>query len=119
MLPVRAILFAVLTGCSGCIPWHLQETPHVTGGVLDAQTQQPLVGARLYYERYPKHVVETSTDGQFDFPAISTWQLVPLGPYDRFYSQHLIAEASGYESAQRDFGLWGEATNQIFLLRHK
>ena len=89
------------------------------GAVLDAQTQRPLAGASLHYERYPKRIVHTSEDGQFDFPAIYTWQLVPLGPYDRFYRQHLIAEAGDYESAQRVFGLWGVATNQIFLLRHK
>ena len=86
---------------------------------MDAQTRRPIAGATLHYERYPKRIVHTYEDGQFDFPAIYTWQLVPLAPYDRFYRQRLIAEAGGYDSAQKDFGLWGVVTNQTFLLRHE
>src|SRR5689334_18354485 len=62
------IVLVILINCTGCVPWRLQETPHVTGAVLDAQTQQPLAAATLHYQRYPRRVVRTSMNGEFDFP---------------------------------------------------
>ena len=66
---------------------------------------------------YPERIVHSSHDGEFDFPAIYVWDWVPLAPWDRFYPQLLVAEAPGYERAEKDFGLWGVVTNQMILLK--
>ena len=93
-----AVVAAVL---GGCVPYPLQETPRLTGQVADAVTKQPVVDARLHYEEFPERVIATGSDGQFEFPAISKWQLVPIGPLDRFGARTLVVHALGYQPASR------------------
>jgi len=113
---VRTAALLPILMCSGCIPYHLQETPTVTGSVMDAATRQPIAGAKLHYEKYPDRVVLTSNDGVFAFPAIRKWQLVPLGPYDRFDKLHLRVDAVGYRTGEVELPPWGDSILHVFYL---
>lgn len=119
MLFARIIFLALVVICPGCIPYHLRESPHVTGTVVDEASRQPIDGATLYYQTYPKHRIQTSKDGRFDFPPIYKWALVPLGPFDRFGSQLFIVGATNYNPMCCHYCWWEDLTNQVFFLRHQ
>ena len=119
MRPASAVFGLVLAaslGEAGCIPYRLQETPRVTGTVLNAVDHKPVSNARLHYLSFPKKVVIASTDGAVDFPAIYRWQLVSF--WDRFYYLHLVTEVPGYRSEEFKFQVGGlDLTNQTICLR--
>lgn len=96
---ILAALLAFL-GLSACVPYPLQETGHIHGRITDASTGDPVSTARLHYKEF-EPVVAAGTDGNYDFPAISKWQLVPLLPIDRFGESTLLIEADGYASESR------------------
>jgi hypothetical protein len=110
------LLITVVLG-SGCIPYRLKETPRVSGKVVSSANKLPVGGAALHYTRFPKKIMLTGPDGTFDFPAIYKWQLVPLGPMDRFYKLELVAEAPGYEPGAVSFqpGVSDQTNRTIFL----
>ena len=106
----------IMLGLSGCIPYHLQETPRVTGVVASSTGKTPVAHAKLHYTTFPSVIVTTSTNGTFDFPPIYRWELVLVGE-DRLYMLHLRAEASGYKSEELQFQVGGyDLTNQVIYL---
>jgi hypothetical protein len=115
---VCVLILAIAFVGTGCIPYYLQETPRVTGRVINAADQGPVEHARLHYTMFPKEIVIASADGTFDFRAIHRWQLVPLGPLDRFYDLHLLVEAPGYHTEELRFqpGVL-DMTNQTISLQ--
>jgi hypothetical protein len=103
--------------CSGCAPFYLQDTPHVSGTVFSDTTKQPIADARLHYERYPRKFVQTSGDGQFDFPSLYHWHIMPLAPTDRFDREKLLIAATNYAPQSLYFGHWGDCTNTTIYLK--
>jgi hypothetical protein len=110
---IKTIFFLLFVAGSGCV--HVRDSPHITGVVYDMGTLQPIAGARLYYDRHPKRVIHTFSDGTFDFPPIFKWS--PALPIDRPFHQYLIVEAQGYESSERRCDAWHDRTNELFLLK--
>jgi|SRR5665647_3978102 len=117
MTRLRFIYFLVGLLCSGCAPFHLQDTPHVSGTVFSDTTKQPIADARLHYERYPQKFVQTSGDGQFDFPPLYHWHIMPLAPTDRFDREKLLITATNYAPQSLYFGHWGDCTNTTIYLK--
>jgi hypothetical protein len=116
-----SILIVVLACmATGCIPYHLQQTPRVTGTVVGAGDQTPIPQATFHYKEFPKEIVTASRDGRFDFLPIYRWQMVPLAPYDRFWDLHLIVDAPGYRNAELKAqpGVL-DLTNQIIVLERR
>jgi hypothetical protein len=95
---LRFIILAVALTCSGCFPVRWQDTVHITGAVLDNATQQPIAGAKLQYAHFPRQVIYTDLEGQYDFPTISHRGVVLLLlPIDHFHmAQTLTIDATGY-----------------------
>ena len=116
----RIPLFALALICSGCLPMHWHDTPHLSGLVIDAATTQPIAGARLQYYKYPQHEVYTGADGRFDFPSLSHWGFIVLLPFDRLppYSV-LTVQASGYVATNKPYFAWPDHTNEVFHLSHQ
>ena len=99
---------AALVLVSGCVPFPLQQTPLVSGHVVEASSGKPVSGAQLYYKEHPGQVIASAADGSFTFPSTSKWQLVPLGPYDRFGYNTLLIEAQGYQSSSKRVPIYAE-----------
>jgi len=119
-LAASGLLLAVTVFGLGCIPYHIQETPRVTGRVLNAVDQTPVGGAKLQYTTFPKESVIASADGTFDFPPIYKWELAFIMPGDPLYRLHLLVEAPGYHLGQLTFGPGSlDQTNQTVFLRPK
>lgn len=99
---------------------HWQDTPHVVGMVADATTLQPIAGARLHYNAFPKHEAYTGADGQYDFPAISHWGVLVLLPVDRLPPHGVLTvEGAGYAPTNICLMGWFSDTNEVIYLRHK
>ena len=80
MRAVVAIAFvAVIVSVAACVPYHASDAPHVTGIVISARTQLPVVGATLHLDVDGHEPVLTARDGTFDIPEIKHWAFVPLG----------------------------------------
>jgi len=108
-----AIPLMIALMSSGC---RVPDTPHLKGVVVDEANRQPVAGATLHYDGYPKRQVHTAKDGTFDFPPILIW--MPMSPLDRSNVYVLFVEAPGYEQMHRSYGSWEDGTNEIFLLKH-
>ena len=69
---------------------------------MDCVTQQPVANARVYWTGKPEYVVVTSTDGNFDFPAVHQWKafyLIPAPDINHeFIHRPFVIEASGYKT---------------------
>ena len=103
------LVVAVAVLASGCVPLRIQDTPGVRGVVADAATNQPVKGARVYFQGFSSRAVVTGADGAFTLPPISRWHGVPLvGVMDRFDRMRMLVEASGYETAGLEYGHSGE-----------
>ena len=61
-------LIAVLV--SGCVPYHnkMEQSPALTGRVLDVQTKQPVSGAVVALVEHPETCATTTKDGTFLLP---------------------------------------------------
>jgi hypothetical protein len=81
---------------SGCVPYPIEQTPHLHGVVIDARTQQPLADAVLSFDDFHTISATTTADGTYDFPSITRWQMV--APYfDRHIPDRvLVVEAPGF-----------------------
>jgi len=102
----RAVAVVVTAGVAlgGCIPLRLQETPPVSGIVVDASGGRPISGVRVYFLSSPECAAVTAADGRFSLAATSRWHLVPLlGVADRFDRARLVAEARGFEPDARQY----------------
>ena len=94
---MRLIILAVALVCAGCLPTRRQDTLTISGAVVNAATQQPVVGARLHYVQFPEHVVYTGVEGCYAFPAISHFGFVMLLPMNRVHHvQTITVDAAGY-----------------------
>ena len=116
MVKLPAVLMSLTLTSTGCLPFHLQDTPHLAGTVTTRSPQQPVAGAKLYYVKFPKEAVWTSASGQFDFPPLYHWHVMPLAPVDRFDREYLLVEATNCHTAHLEFSHWGEETNRMIYL---
>src|SRR6266699_738111 len=93
----RLLLALALAQAAGCIPLRVEDTPRVQGLVLDAATNRPVQGARVYFEDFPAHATISGADGSFTLPAVRRWHAVPLvGVMDRFDLMRLSVESPHY-----------------------
>jgi hypothetical protein len=117
-----ACLFVVAVGCSGCIPipYRAVVRPGVNGVIFDAQTGQPILGAKVmldstnYYMANPtRHQLaslslESTTNGDFNIPPHRKWrlELTPnFAPNDGAVECHVQITHAGYEPYRLNFGL--------------
>jgi hypothetical protein len=104
-------------GLSGCIPYPVQETPHVSGTVIDAAMKRAIAGARVSFDKYQQQPALTDSRGRFDIPAISKVELMPLAPYDRFgEDRYLVIDAPGYKSLRVKANTWKGPLGETFAL---
>jgi hypothetical protein len=105
----RLLLAVALAQAAGCIPLRVEDTPRVQGVVVDAATNRPVQGARVYFEDFPAHAAISGADGRFTLPAVRSWRAVPLvGVWDRFDLMRLSVESPHYERATLEYGHTGD-----------
>ena len=86
---------------ASCMPYHITATPKTNGKVVDANSQQPIAGVRVYFKEYPETAVTTNSDGSFEMLNFRKWIVVPLGPFDAAPPHGtLVIEAEGYETKE-------------------
>ena len=108
-----AIVLCVLAGCvthPGTVP----ET--LSGQVVDADTGDPIRGARLHLADVPGKDAVSTEDGQFTLEATRQWPTVFLGK-DLNSGRVLIVDAPSYDPLKVDVKL-GQATD-LMLRMHK
>jgi len=91
-LTVTLGILIITSLIAGCIPRHTVVAPGAQGIVVDAETEQPIVGAKI-------ESIEVTTDGHFTLPAQKEWGMTfPFvgGCYrvDRMFT----VSAPGYQS---------------------
>ena len=116
---VRALLLSSVATFSGCFPYPVQETPHVSGTVVDAATQHPVAGAHVYFEHYQEQPAITERDGHFDIASISRVEMMPLAPLDRGGDRYLIVEAAGYQPRRLKANIWRGPSNEKIVLQRQ
>lgn len=117
---MRAILLILTLSLASCIPYPVQETPHVSGVVVDAATKRPISGARVMFDRHQQTPVLTDSRGRFDIPVITRVELMPLAPYNRFgEDRYLIIDAPGYAPLRAKANTWRGPVGETFSLKHK
>jgi hypothetical protein len=96
-----ALLLPLIFLCQGCLIFPY-PTPEVKGTIVDAETQKPLVNARVELHNHKYTYCETTADGSFDMPRSSVW-LPCLGmPGDIFIAAGTFDfKAPGYETVSR------------------
>jgi len=108
-----AMLLCLLAGCvthPGTVPEKL------SGQVVDADTGEPIRGARLHLADVPGKDAVSSEDGQFTLDATRQWPTVLLGK-NLNSGRVLVVEAASYASLKVDVKL-GEATD-LLLRMHR
>ena len=97
--------------CGGCIPYpHTSiRFPQVDGRVVDADTQNPVVGATVAIHDQPQSYVKTDSQGLYHFPRQKNFHIgydlnFVCGPGDiptgKQYMWTLDVTASGYVTNQ-------------------
>jgi hypothetical protein len=115
-----SLLLVLAASLSGCIPYPIQETPHVSGVVVDANTRRPITGAKASFDKYQQKPAFTDGGGRFDISAISTIKIMPLAPYD-FSAQdlYLTIDAPGYRPLRVKANTWRGPVGETFTLKHE
>ena len=100
---------------AGCVihPGTVSET--LSGQVVDADTGEPIRGARLHLADVPGKDAISSEDGQFTLEATRQWPTVVLGK-DLNGERVLVVEAAAYNSLRTDVKLEA-ATNLLLQLQ--
>ena len=101
---------------AGCVshPGTVPET--LSGQVVDADTGDPIRGARLHLADVPEKDAVSSDDGQFTLGATRRWPTVVLGK-DLNTGRVLVVEAASYDPLKVDVKL-GAATD-LLLRMHR
>ena len=107
---------AALCLLAACVthPGTVPET--LSGQVVDADTGDPIRGARLHLADVPGKDAVSSEDGQFALDATRQWPTVFLGK-DLNSGRVLVVEAPSYDPLKADVKL-GDATN-LLLRMHR
>jgi len=97
-------LIAFLPSCAP-FPYVAERSPTVSGIVLDAETRQPVAGARVQPDGATHPVTKTRSDGSFELQGskVAGFYMTgpcPKGPSYRYYNR-LLVTASGYAPALR------------------
>ena len=105
---------AALCLLAGCVthPGTVPET--LSGQVVDADTGDPIRGARLHLADVPDKDAISSENGQFTLDATRRWPTVLLGK-DLNSGRTLVVEAASYASLKVDVKL-GEATDLVLRM---
>ena len=99
---------------SSCTLFPVEITPTVSGRVIDANTQQPVYNAKVYFLEFPQEAVNTSSSGEFMIETIRKWQLVVVGT-DINPDHALVVEANGYRTEQWNY--FEQVRPQLFELQ--
>jgi len=107
---------AALCLLAGCVthPGTVPET--LSGQVVDADTGDPIRGARLHLADVPGKEAVSSEDGQFTLDTTRQWPTVFLGK-DLNSRRVLVVDAASYDPLKVDVKL-GEATD-LLLRMHR
>jgi len=108
-----AMLLCLVAGCVSH-PGTVPET--LSGQVVDADTGDPIRGARLHLADVPEKDAVSSDDGQFTLGATRRWPTVVLGK-DLNTGRVLVVEAASYDPLKVDVKL-GAATD-LLLRMHR
>lgn len=106
-----AMLLCLLAGCvthPGTVPQTL------SGQVVDADTGDPIRGARLHLADVPGKDTISSENGQFTLDATRRWPTVLLGK-DLNSARVLVVDAPSYDPLKVDVKL-GEATDLVLRM---
>lgn len=112
-------MFLASAALISCVPYHYIASPHTYGRVIDKNSGEPVVGARIYFKEYPAFPAVTNSDGTFDMPERKEWIAVPLGPFDAAPPRlTLIVEADGYQTLGiADLQAWEIKQDKIELIK--
>ena len=108
------ILILSVASLAGCVPYPDQQTSHLSGKIVDVVTQEPIAGALVTYEEYPKHTATTSTNGSFELPAVKKWQLrAPF--FDHIKYATLVVTAPKYSPYKERVEAWNGREETILI----
>lgn len=115
---LRGVILAAAAACglAGCVihPGTVPET--VSGQVVDADTGEPIGGARLHLEDFPANDAVSSGDGQFTLDTTRQWQTIVLGK-DLNGARVLVVEATAYDTLRTDVKL--DAAQNLLVQLHR
>ena len=82
------LLLSVCLASSGCFPYHYTDRPGITGTVVSAASQQPVVGAGIAFGRTNAIVAQTAADGSFEIAPKKQWGIwiIPQDVFTRRYA---------------------------------
>src|SRR5262245_41823474 len=72
-----SLLLVLAASLSGCVPYSMPETPHVSGVVGDANTKRPFTGAKASFDKYKQKPAFTDSSGRFDIAATVSSSMPP------------------------------------------
>jgi hypothetical protein len=84
------LLIPVCLATSGCFPYHYTDRPGINGTVVNAASQQPVVGAGIAFGRTNDIVTQTTADGSFAIPPKKQWGIWII-PQDVFTSRYAVS----------------------------
>ena len=84
------LLLPVCLATSGCFPYYYTARPGITGTVVSAASQQPVVGAGIAFGRTNAVVAQTATDGSFLIPPQKQWGIWII-PQDVFTMRYAVS----------------------------
>jgi hypothetical protein len=90
-------LLALLAAACVPIPLPVEVCSHLPGKVIDGNTQKPVSGARILVVEFPKHIIWSSSEGEFDVPKVTEWHLLKFGGDYMSESCTIIVSAPGYK----------------------
>jgi hypothetical protein len=98
------LLFPVLLTTSGCFPYHYTARPGITGTVVSAASQQPVVGAGIAFGRTNAIIAQTATDGYFAIPPKKRWGIwiIPQDVFTRYYE--VSVRRDGFQDYETEVG---------------
>ena len=86
----------------GCIVWPYNDTPAVSGTVIEAVTSQPVSNAKVGFRKHQRIDTRTALDGSFHLSASHKWRPCFILPAELGWSSGaFFVEAPGYIPCER------------------
>jgi len=87
----------------GCVVWRYTDTPPVTGAVVDADTRQPIAGAKIGFREHKRVDSLTASDGSFHVRPTYVWRPCFILPGEFWRSSGLLyVQAAGYKTVEQE-----------------
>jgi len=102
---------------AGCVPWpHTTDrSDEVHGRVLDAQTRNPIQGAKISFMESPHQTVYTDAAGRFHRKAIRNFHWAYLSPEGNWPNGKISATTITHPHYLPASGDWGGDAGDILL----